>query len=42
MREHMRQITTRNDENRKTYSVPELADEKIKSKPVVMTPLWEL
>jgi arylsulfatase A-like enzyme len=42
MREHMRRITAQNDENRKTYSVPELADEKMKSKPGVMTPLWDL
>lgn len=42
MREHMRRITAQNDENRKTYSVPELANEKIKSKPGVATPLWDL
>ena len=42
MRGHMRRITAQNDENRKAYSVPELADDKIKSKPGVMTPLWDL
>ncbi len=42
MREHMRRITSENDENRKAYSVPELADDKKKSKPGVMTPLWDL
>jgi arylsulfatase A-like enzyme len=42
MREHMRRITAQNDENRKTYSVPEMADEKMKTKPGVGTPLWNL
>jgi len=42
MRAHMRRITAQNDENRNTYSVPELADDKMKSKPGVMTSLWDL
>ena len=42
MREHMRRITAQNDENRNVYSVPELADDKMKSNIGVESSLWDL